>query len=106
MFPQVKPKIMASRGPELRGTQAYQRQGYAQEAAQRMVDWLRQNGVGDVVAHIHPDHHASSAVARPADDSLTSEEPHPFLIHRTRPFGGQRYRTPSRRPPGTTGQLT
>jgi RimJ/RimL family protein N-acetyltransferase len=29
-----------------------------------MVDWLRHNGVGTIVAHIHPDHHASSAVAR------------------------------------------
>jgi RimJ/RimL family protein N-acetyltransferase len=43
---------------------AYQRCGYAREAAQLMVGWLRGSGVGTVVAHIHPDHDSSNAVAR------------------------------------------
>jgi len=43
---------------------AQQQRGYAQDAAQLMVEWLRQRGVRVVIAHIHPDHHASSAVAR------------------------------------------
>ena len=35
--------------------------------------WLGRQGVGEVIAHIHPDHHASAAVAAaaglsPADD--------------------------------------
>ncbi|WP_147917062.1 GNAT family N-acetyltransferase [Ruania zhangjianzhongii] len=41
-----------------------QRQGYAREAAQVMVTWLREQGVGEIVAHVHPDHRASAAVAR------------------------------------------
>ena len=43
---------------------AYQRQGYAREAAREMVAWLRQQGAAAVVAHVHPGHHASAAVAR------------------------------------------
>ena len=43
---------------------SYQRQGYAQEAAGAMVTWLREQGVGEIVAHVHPDHAASAAVAR------------------------------------------
>jgi RimJ/RimL family protein N-acetyltransferase len=43
---------------------AYQRRGYAQEAAQLMLDWLRDNRVDTLVAHIHPDHDSSNAVAR------------------------------------------
>jgi len=41
-----------------------QRQGYAQEAAKLMVGWLRHQGVEIVVAHVHPHHQASVAVAR------------------------------------------
>ena len=41
-----------------------QRSGYAREAAQLMADWLRQQHIHHVVAHIKPDHHASNAVAR------------------------------------------
>jgi RimJ/RimL family protein N-acetyltransferase len=29
-----------------------------------MVAWLRQQGAGRVVAHVHPQHEASAAVAR------------------------------------------
>lgn len=43
---------------------AYQRQGYAQEAARAMLTWLRENGVAEIVAHVHPEHGASAAVAR------------------------------------------
>lgn len=43
---------------------SYQRQGYAREAAGAMVTWLREQGVGEVVAHVHPEHEASAAVAR------------------------------------------
>ena len=43
---------------------AYQGQGYAHESAATMVRWLRSHGVTMVVAHVHPDHHASQAVAR------------------------------------------
>lgn len=42
----------------------YQRQGYAREAAQVMVTWLQQRGADDIVAHVHPQHHASMSVAR------------------------------------------
>jgi RimJ/RimL family protein N-acetyltransferase len=42
----------------------HQRSGYAREAAAEMVRWLRQQGVGVVVAHVHPEHAASIAVAR------------------------------------------
>jgi RimJ/RimL family protein N-acetyltransferase len=42
----------------------HQGQGYAREAAQAMTAWLRDEGVTRLVAHIHPDHAASQAVAR------------------------------------------
>lgn len=41
-----------------------QRRGYAQEAAKVMTQWLRHQGVDVVVAHVHPQHQASMAVAR------------------------------------------
>jgi RimJ/RimL family protein N-acetyltransferase len=40
-----------------------QGQGFASEAARALVDWLLANGVDEVTAHIHPDHHASAMVA-------------------------------------------
>lgn len=43
---------------------ADQGKGWATEAATAMIGWLRDHGVRDVVAHIHPDHAASAAVAR------------------------------------------
>ncbi len=43
---------------------AFQHQGFAREAAGTMVTWLLKQGVGEVVAHVHPDHHASASVAR------------------------------------------
>lgn len=42
----------------------HQHHGYATEAALIMVEWLRQQGASAIVAHIHPGHGASAAVAR------------------------------------------
>lgn len=56
----------------------WQGRGYAREAAQSLVAWLRQRAaappVRTVVAHIHPDHLASAAVARAAGLLPTDEE--------------------------------
>lgn len=41
----------------------WQNQGFASEAAQGLVSWLHKQGVGDIRAHIHPDHLASGIVA-------------------------------------------
>ena len=43
---------------------AQQRRGYAREAAAAMIAWLRGAGASVFVAHIHPRHLASMAVAR------------------------------------------
>ena len=43
---------------------AYQRQGHAKEAVGAMAAWLRGRSVAVFVAHIHPGHLASMAVAR------------------------------------------
>ncbi|MHB1593069.1 MAG: GNAT family N-acetyltransferase [Streptosporangiaceae bacterium] len=45
---------------------SWQGQGIATEAARALVGWLGRRGAGAVVAHIHPDHHASAAVAAAA----------------------------------------
>lgn len=45
---------------------AWQRQGFAAEAARALVAWLDARGVTTIQAHIHPDHRASAAVARRA----------------------------------------
>jgi RimJ/RimL family protein N-acetyltransferase len=42
----------------------YQGSGYAREGATAVVAWLRQGGVEHFVAHVHPEHVASAAVAR------------------------------------------
>jgi RimJ/RimL family protein N-acetyltransferase len=41
-----------------------QGEGLATEAATAVAQWLRSRGVEQLVAHIHPDHAASAAVAR------------------------------------------
>ncbi|MBD7919370.1 GNAT family N-acetyltransferase [Cellulomonas sp. Sa3CUA2] len=41
-----------------------QGRGYAREAAVAVAGWLREDGVGTLVAHVHPDHDASAGVAR------------------------------------------
>ena len=42
---------------------AWQGRGLATEAARGLIGWLAGSGVATIVAHIHPDHHASAAVA-------------------------------------------
>jgi RimJ/RimL family protein N-acetyltransferase len=42
----------------------HQGRGYAREAAQLMVTWLRQQGALVVIADVHPKQEASAAVAR------------------------------------------
>ncbi|MFD8012312.1 GNAT family N-acetyltransferase [Streptomyces sp. NPDC058955] len=51
---------------------AWQGRGYASEAARALVGWLRPR-VRTVVAHVHPDHAASAAVARAAGLVPTGE---------------------------------
>jgi RimJ/RimL family protein N-acetyltransferase len=51
----------------------WQGQGYAAEAAGALVAWLADRDVGEVVAHIHPGHAASAAVARLAGLRPTGE---------------------------------
>jgi RimJ/RimL family protein N-acetyltransferase len=52
----------------------WQNQGFASEAARALVGWLRQHGADNVVAHIHPDHQASAAVAMRAGLRLTDSK--------------------------------
>jgi RimJ/RimL family protein N-acetyltransferase len=42
----------------------YQGRGYGREGALGMAAWLRAHGVESLVAHIHPENHASAGVAR------------------------------------------
>ncbi|MFG2357978.1 GNAT family N-acetyltransferase [Streptomyces sp. NPDC048521] len=44
----------------------WQGRGIATEAARGLVAWLREQGVRVIRAHVHPDHHASAAVAAAA----------------------------------------
>jgi RimJ/RimL family protein N-acetyltransferase len=51
----------------------WQGQGIATEAARALVGWLGQQSVLAVIAHIHPDHRASAAVAAAAGLTPTDE---------------------------------
>ena len=51
----------------------WQGRGIATEAARGMVGWLRRQPVLAVIAHIHPDHQASAAVAAAVGLSPTDE---------------------------------
>jgi RimJ/RimL family protein N-acetyltransferase len=56
----------------------WQGQGFASEAARALVEWLRDEGAHEVVAHIHPRHRASELVAahaglEPTDDEADGE---------------------------------
>jgi RimJ/RimL family protein N-acetyltransferase len=51
----------------------WQGQGIATEAARALVAWLGQQSVPAVIAHIHPDHQASAAVAAAAGLTPTEE---------------------------------
>ncbi|MFE9793868.1 GNAT family N-acetyltransferase [Streptomyces goshikiensis] len=41
----------------------WQGHGYGAEAARALAEWLTALPVGRLVAHVHPDHHASAAIA-------------------------------------------
>ncbi|WP_372459835.1 GNAT family N-acetyltransferase [Streptomyces anatolicus] len=49
----------------------WQGRGYASEAARGLVAWLASQGARTVVAHVHPDHTASAAVAAAAGLAAT-----------------------------------
>lgn len=51
----------------------WQGKGIATEATRSLVDWLAQQPVHHVIAHIHPDHQASAAVATAAGLTPTNE---------------------------------
>ncbi|MEV6482037.1 GNAT family N-acetyltransferase [Streptomyces sp. NPDC051576] len=51
----------------------WQGRGIATEAAQGLVDWLSRQPVHTVIAHIHPEHRASAAVAAAAGLTPTDE---------------------------------
>lgn len=51
----------------------WQGRGIAREAARCLVGWLERQGVRTVLAHIHPDHAASAAVAAAAGLMPTGE---------------------------------
>jgi len=51
----------------------WQGQGIATEAARALVAWLGQRSVPAVIAHIHPDHQASAAVAAAAGLTPTDQ---------------------------------
>ncbi|WP_329568457.1 GNAT family N-acetyltransferase [Kitasatospora sp. NBC_01266] len=64
----------------VRGTEAeiawivgtpWQGRGYAREAVRVMVEALAGQGVRTLVAHVHPEHHASAAVAAAAGLAVT-----------------------------------
>jgi RimJ/RimL family protein N-acetyltransferase len=52
----------------------WQGRGIATEAAQALVDWLRRQPLRTVVAHVHPDHAASAAVAAAAGLEPTDQQ--------------------------------
>jgi RimJ/RimL family protein N-acetyltransferase len=52
---------------------AWQGRGIAKEAAKALVEWLVRQSVRTVVAHVHPDNHASAAVALGAGLVATDE---------------------------------
>jgi RimJ/RimL family protein N-acetyltransferase len=51
----------------------WQGRGFATEAARALVGWLRDQGVSEIVAHVHPDHVASARVAASAGLAATGE---------------------------------
>jgi RimJ/RimL family protein N-acetyltransferase len=69
----------------------WQGRGYATEAARALVAGLVEAGVGEIVAHVHPDHLASAGVAAAAGLVATDEEVDGERVWRYR--GGRRLRT-------------
>lgn len=64
---------------------AWQGQGYATEAARGLIGWLLAQGVEEVVAHVHPDHHASAVVAARAGLEATDAVVDGERVWRLRP---------------------
>lgn len=58
----------------------WQRKGIATEATRTLVDWLAHQPVRAVIAHIHPDHQASAAVASAAGLTPTDELHHGEIL--------------------------
>jgi RimJ/RimL family protein N-acetyltransferase len=58
----LKPRMIAELAWVI-GTE-HQGYGFAKEGAGVMADWLHQQGVTTLRAHIHPNHRASAAIAR------------------------------------------
>ncbi len=52
---------------------AWRGRGIDTEAARGLVDWLSRRQIRTVIAHIHPEHHASAAVAAAAGLTPTDE---------------------------------
>ncbi|WP_244167516.1 GNAT family N-acetyltransferase [Micromonospora chaiyaphumensis] len=65
----------------------WQGRGIATEAARGLVAWLGRQDVRTVIAHIHPEHRASAAVATAAGLTPTDVW-HEGEIRWTRPLGG------------------
>ncbi|MFB9252947.1 GNAT family N-acetyltransferase [Sphaerisporangium melleum] len=74
--------VQATVGPSRHGPVAeiawvvgtpWQKRGIATEAAKGLLAWLCGQGVHSVIAHIHPDHRASAAVATAAGLTPTGE---------------------------------
>ena len=51
----------------------WQGQGIATEAAQALIAWLGRQSIKTVIAHIHPGHHASAAIAAAAGLAPTGQ---------------------------------
>jgi RimJ/RimL family protein N-acetyltransferase len=51
----------------------WQGRGIAGEAARGLADWLGEQPVQSIIAHVHPDHRASAAVAAAAGLTPTNE---------------------------------
>ena len=67
----------------------WQGRGFAVESARAVVTWLEKRHVQTIVAHIHPDHHASAAVATHVGLEPTSEiDDDGERIWRLMPAGG------------------
>jgi RimJ/RimL family protein N-acetyltransferase len=66
----------------------WQGQGIATEAARALVTWLGQQSIPDVIAHIHPEHRASAAVAAAAGLIPTDERHDGEIRWRLNQFAG------------------
>jgi RimJ/RimL family protein N-acetyltransferase len=70
----------------------WQGRGYATEAALGMAGWLTARGVGELRAAIHPDNHASAAVARRLGLSPTAEHDDGEIVWSNAPDPAKRRR--------------